>query len=88
MRNQLLLLLPSHPSHPAPFAITFVVTEAPLSPLPPAVQARIFSGWDVQMKFSRPMADFVKGSCFTADNGNALADAGRLNLMDLGSGTE
>ena len=38
------------------------------------------------MKFSRPMADFVKGRCLTADNGNALANAGRLNLMDLGSG--
>ena len=32
------------------------------------------------------MADFVKGWCLTADNRNALPNAGRLNLMDLGSG--
>ena len=30
--------------------------------------------------------DFSHRSQLTADNGNALANAGRLNLMDLGSG--
>ena len=63
MRNQLLLLLsPSLSSHPASLA-TFVVTEAPLSLLPPAVVAlisarRVFSDRDVQIQFSMPIDEF------------------------------